>query len=220
MRTLITTSLVVLATTSSWAQDGRWQLGVQAGPGLSWLRGNRLINSSDALLGPAAGLTVQYDLSERFGVRLGAGYQRKGSQVNATFTDVNGNPIATVKLRTALDQVTFPLMATAGFGTTVRLEVGAGGFVGVLLRGRTVPAGGSEFAEQDITDTMERLDAGVSASVGGAFDVGDNLVLRTEVRYDKGLMNISAVPVIDDGSIRTNAVSLLVGCSYRFGKTL
>ena len=86
MRTLITLSLIVLTTTSSWAQDGRWQLGVQAGPGLSWLRGNRLINRSDALFGPAAGLTVQVDLSKRFGVRLGAGYQRKGMREEVTLT--------------------------------------------------------------------------------------------------------------------------------------
>lgn len=44
--------------------------------------------------------------------------------------------------------------------------------------------------------------------------------VSAEVRYDKGLSNISALPVVDDGSIRTNAVCLLLGWSYRLGKAL
>jgi hypothetical protein len=48
--------------------------------------------------------------------------------------------------------------------------------------------------------------------------LSERFALNTEVRYDKGLSNISAPPVVNDGSIRTNAASLLVGCTYRFGK--
>lgn len=220
MRTLITLSLIVLTTTSSWAQDGRWQLGVQAGPGLSWLRGNRLINRSDALFGPAAGLTVQVDLSKRFGVRLGAGYQRKGMREEVTLTDVNGTPVRVVSSRNAMDHLVVPVMAQVSFGDRARLVIAAGPYAGLLMHSRRSFGDERDYPTVDNTNELEPWDLGVSASVGGAFDVSGHIVLRTEVRYDKGLTNISALPVVDDGSIRTHAVSLLVGCSYRFGKAL
>lgn len=62
--------------------------------------------------------------------------------------------------------------------------------------------------------------AGLHAGIGMAFRISERLSLTRGSRYVKGLMNISALPMINDGSIRTHAVSLLVGCSYRFGKAL
>ena len=53
-----------------------------------------------------------------------------------------------------------------------------------------------------------------------AFRLSDRLRLTAETRYDKGLLNISALPVVDDGSIRTGAACLLIGLGYRLGGPL
>lgn len=201
------------------SQTSRYEAGVQAGPTLSWLRGNKALDSTDPLMGPAVGLTFQYNLSSMLGIRLGAGYQQKGSSTDVTFTDVNGTTIGSGTLRNELQYLSIPLMLRFGFGEKFRVSAGAGGYAGVLMSARYTTTG-FDFADQTITDDFENLDIGVCASVSGALALGEHLSLGAEARYDKGLTNISALPVVDDGSVRTNAVFLLLGCSYRFGSAL
>jgi hypothetical protein len=213
-------ALFLLAAQPVNAQTPRFDLGLQVGPGLSWLRGNDVIDGTDALLGPAAGLTFQYDLSEHFGIRLGAGYQRKGMRDEVLFTDVNGTPMGTADVAYTTDFLTFPLMARYAFGQATRFSVGLGPYAGMLLQAKETWSGtGLQGGDVDRTDDLEPWDFGLSASASAAWSLGGNLWINAEVRYDKGLTNISALPLLDDGSIRTNAVSLLVGCSYRFGST-
>lgn len=212
-------ALLLLAAQPVSAQTPRFDLGLQAGPSLSWLRGNDLIDDSDALLGAAAGMTLQYDLSPVFGVRLGVGYQRKGLREEVLFTDVNGTPMGTADLSYTTDHLTFPLMARASFGQGTRFSVGLGPYAGMLLNATERWSGeGLEGGTNDRTDDLEPWDFGISACAGAAWSLGGALWLNAEVRYDKGLTNISALPVVNDGDVRTNALSLLVGCSYRFGK--
>lgn len=214
-------ALALLAGQQVSAQQPRFELGAQVGPGLTSLRGNRSVDQTDALLAPAAGLTLQYDLSERFGIRLGAGYQRKGMRDEVLFTDVNGTPTGTADVSYTTDFLTFPLMARYAFGQATRFSIGLGPYAGMLLQAQERWSGeGLEGGTNERTDDLEPWDFGLSASAGAAWSLGGNLWLNAEVRYDKGLTDISALPVVDDGSIRTNAVSLLVGCSYRFGKAL
>lgn len=200
-------------------QTSRFEVGLQAGPSLSWLRGNKFIDDSGTLLGPAAGLTLQYNFSSHLGLRLGAGYQQKGSSIDVTFTDINVTPLGTGTVRSELQYLNIPLMLRFGFGEKFRVSAGAGAYAGLLISARYVPTG-FDFPDQTVTDNYENLDMGVCASLSGALALGEHMSLSAEARYDKGLTNISALPVVDDGSIRTNAVCLLVGCSYRFGSAL
>ena len=212
--------VLLIAHAPLFAQQPRFELGAQVGPGLTALRGNRSVDQTDALLAPAAGLTFQVDLSEHFGIRLGAGYQRKGVRDEVLFTDVNGTRTGTVDVTYATDFLTFPLMARYAFGQATRFSIGLGPYAGMLLQAKETWSGtGLQGGDVDRTDDLEPWDFGISASGGAAWSLGGNLWINAEVRYDKGLTNISALPVVDDGSIRTNAVSLLVGCSYRFGPT-
>ncbi len=217
MRTPIT-FLLLCSTASLAAQSSRFEVGAQAGASLAWLRGNSVIDGSDALLGPAAGLTLQYDLSPLLGVRIGAAYQRKGMRNEVLFSDMNGAPIGTGSVRTTMDQLVVPLMLRATFGHGPRYSVGVGTYAGFLLGSRVHYKTDSSEGDTDNTDDLEPLDIGLSASAAAAFKLGEQLWLNAEVRYDKGLSNISALPVVNDGSIRTDAVCLLVGCGYRFGK--
>lgn len=201
-------------------QTPHFEAGLQAGPAYSWLTGNKVIDDYAAAWGPAVGLTFQYDLSRMFGLMIGAIHQRKGTIADVQFTDITGNPIGNGEVRSTLDYLLFPLMARATFGNGPRFHAGAGPYAGRLMRARQTWRGeGFREGTTNTTDDFERWDLGISASAGVSFSLAGNLWLTTEVRYDKGLTNISALPVIDDGSIRTNAACLLAGFSYRFGGT-
>lgn len=211
--------LLFVTTSSIRAQSPRFEIGLQAGPSLAWLSGNTVINNWNAKPAYAGGFTLQYDLTPRIGLRIGLGYQQKGTMVDALFTDAEGFPIRTVKIHQNMEYLTIPLMARASFGKKHRIVMGLGGYAGYLMNARYVYKNVPEFSDTQLTSNFLDLDYGLCASVAGAFALSEHLYLNTEVRYDKGLRNISALTVVNDGSIRTNAVSLLVGCSYRFGKT-
>jgi hypothetical protein len=197
----------------------RFELGVHVGPGLGWLRGYNVVDDMDPLLGAAAGINLQYNLSSLLGVRLGAGYQQKGSNMEVEFTDVNGSSIGSGSMRVALDYFRFPLMVCLGFGQRVRISAGVGGYVGMLMSAQQITKG-FDIPQVTITDNFEPLDLGITTSMLVDLPLSERFALNTEVRYDKGLSNISALPVVNDGSIHTNAASLLVGCTYRFGGAL
>lgn len=220
IRAFTSAAAILIGASGVIGQTGRFEAGVHLGAGLGWLRGNRVVDATDALLGPAAEATLHYALSDRFGVRAGLGYQVKGMLVEMTLTDVNGNVLREVKSRNTLDYLMIPLMVQASFGNKARITVGFGPYAGLLLRSQQSFGDEENFPTVENTDDLEQWDLGISASLGGAFPLSEVLSLRTEVRYDKGLTNISAVPVVDDGTIRTNAVCLLVGCGYRFGGKL
>ncbi len=210
--------ILLIITTNVKGQSPGYEVGLHGGPSLGWLGGNKMIDASDQLLGPAAGLTFQYDLTNTFGLRIGVGYQSKGSRADVKFIDIHGNPIFTGISRTDLDYILLPLMVRASFGNGPRFSIGVGPYAGHLMRARHTWSGeGLVGGSEDLTANFERWDLGISASVGASFSLVGDLWLSTELRYDKGLNNIGALPVIDDGSIRTNAVALLVGLIYRFG---
>lgn len=209
----------VVVRSGLMSQISRFEVGLKAGPSLGWLRGNKFIDDTDPLLGPAVGLTLQYNFSSNLGLRLGAGYQQKGSTTDVTFTDINVNPIGRGTVRSELRYLNIPLMLRYGLGGKFRVSAGLGGYAGILMSARETSQG-FDFPDLTVTDDFESLDLGVCASLSGALAVSEKTRLTAEARYDKGLTNISALPVADGGSIRTNAVCLMLGCSFSFGGAL
>ncbi len=216
-RTIVFATVSLLLATGASAQAGQVEVGVQVGPSLSWLRGNRIFDGTDALLGPAAALNVTFGLTDNLGLRTGVGYQRKGMRSVVLFTDVNGNTLSEGDVFWTYDYLVLPLMLRASFGSKVRLLVGLGPYAGYLIKSQLSFTGEGNIPSIETTDDHKAWDLGISASLGGSIPLGDKLSLQAEVRYDKGFTNISALPVVDDGSIRTNAVALLIGCGYLLG---
>lgn len=216
---LIATTIVLLGASETTAQTRRMEAALHIGPTLGWLRGNRIIDGSGVLPGLAASATLDYSFSKHFGIRAGFGYHRKGMSQEVTLTDNHGNVVREVIAFHRLDYLVVPLMARASFGNKARLVVGAGMYGGILMRSEQDRGDEQSFPTTDNTKDMEPWELGVSASLGGAFRLGEQVDLLAEVRYDKGLTNISALPVVDDGSIRTNALCLMVGFGYPFGST-
>ncbi|HRH39809.1 MAG TPA: hypothetical protein PK760_15775, partial [Flavobacteriales bacterium] len=81
------------------SRTSRFEAGLQVGPSFSWLRGNKVIDRTDPLKGPAVGLNVHYNIWTIGGIRLGASYQQKGSSTDVTFTEVNGTAIGSGTVR-------------------------------------------------------------------------------------------------------------------------
>ena len=212
-------TVMLLSVSHASAQKGDLEAGVHLGPSFGWLRGNIMINATDPLLGAAGSVSLYYGLSQRIGVRAAVAYQGKGMFEEITLQDAYGNLLRQVKSRNAMDYLMVPVMAQASFGNKARIQVGVGPYAGMLLRSRRSFGDEVNFPTTDTTNELKQWDMGISASLGGSLPLTDALRFEAMVRYDKGLSNISALPVFGGGTIHTNAVCLLLGCSYRLTRT-
>lgn len=216
-RTIIISALALFLAMNVGAQPSRWEAGVQVGPSLGSLRGNRLIDASEALIGTTGALALEYRITERWSMHGAVGHQRKGCLSTLTLTDLNGTVVRTTRGSHKLDYITIPLLLRASFGERSRLFAGAGVYAGYLIKGtKAIDAWGNP-PYADVTGELTTLDLGLSASLGWSIALGEKLALQAEVRYDHGLSNISDLPVMDDGAIYTRTIAPTLGCSYQFG---
>ena len=201
------------------AQTSRMELAVQAGPGLSWLRGNTFLDGTDAQFNAAYGIGFQYNFNKGIGLRTGVSYQRKGSSAEITLTDINGSTLAKGAALNTLEYLVVPVMVRAGFGQSVRFFANVGPYAGYLLKG-TSRIKDVEGFDDDTTEGLEQWDLGVCAGLGVDMNAGARLQLSAELRQAMGLVNVSKLPLVDDGSILTRGTTLFLGIGYRLGKEL
>ncbi len=107
-----------------------------------------------------------------------------------------------------------PLLLKYSFHRETIFFVNLGVYAGRLLGQYTVF---EEFDyKRDDTHLNNRWDFGLVGGFGGEYPINDYLYWTFDVRYSRGLVNISKVPVIDDGKIQTQAFSVLLGLSVQF----
>ena len=73
---------------------------------------------------------------------------------------------------------------------------------------------------KDVTDNTEndkRIDLGAVLGAGVKSPLNKRYKFIVELRENLGLINVSAVEVANNGSIKTNNLSFLVGISFRPG---
>ena len=54
--------------------------------------------------------------------------------------------------------------------------------------------------------------------IGLAYNTKQNLALSFEVRNNLGLSNISAVEIVNNGTLETNTINFLFGLTYKIGQ--
>jgi hypothetical protein len=97
--------------------------------------------------------------------------------------------------------------------------VNAGPYIGYLIKQTDITEAFGEYSKtkNDNTDNYKRTDLGITTGLGARFPIKNKLFLSIEIRNNFGLTNISSVPVVNDGVIKTNSTNLLFGIEYRFG---
>ena len=209
---------LLFAAAISFGQDHRLELGIEGGPSRVSLRGNAFTEDFyEADFAFSGGLSLQYNLTRHFALRTNLHFDRKGAAADVLFTDNTGATIADSRLRSGFDYVTVPLLMRLSFGDRFKFTANAGPFVGILMmETETADIPGDGPFEFDNTEAYEQVDFGLSAGVGVTRSVGAHFILSAELRNDLGLANVSAYPVVDDGTIKTNSTLLLVGVAYAF----
>jgi len=217
LKIVIIIQIMLIACSTQLFAQGGFDIGVEAGPGLTLIRGSSGFSKFNPTIGFTGGLTLQYNLSKSIAIKTGINFERKNGTNKVVLTDGWGNPIAeNVNPSLSLQYLTIPLMGKLTFGENKRFYVNAGMYFGYFLKGTFVVEPYSNVPENvyDIAGEYNRLDTGLSAGIGKLFPVNESLSIIMEVRNNLGLYDI----INYDKSARLNSTNLLLGVLYKLGK--
>lgn len=210
--------LTVLGTT--YGQTNKFDIGVEGSPSLIFLRGNDIIdNLHKPTIGFSGGLFFQYNFKKVVSLRTNIAFERKGSVLTSQTTDINGNPLGEITTNTNFDYLTLPVLVRATFGKKVQFFVNAGPYFGYLIKQTFISKGDNiPTTTSDNTSLDKRFDTGISSGIGLSVPIKTKFAFSFEVRNNLGLYNVSAVPVVNNGTIKTNSTNFLLGFTYKLGQ--
>ncbi len=149
----------------------------------------------------------EYYLKENLSIKTNLNYERKSFNTQNFGTDEFGFVNNEVEITTNFDYLSFPILVKYEFGNSKKFFVNSGPFLGFLLSTKSKADG---FPDSDSTSLNKKLDLGISFGIGKKFNLNDKNNLNIEIRENLGLINISDVEVIDNGTIKTNSLNLIL----------
>jgi len=193
-----------------FGQKNIFNIGIEGGTNLTFLHKNTISSPSNQRLGFTGGLAVQYNLSERIGIKSGINFERRITTGLIELRDQNGMPEGTIRRNTYFDYMVIPVMGRMTWENKGKFYyVNAGPHVGYLFRQiDNFP----DYITSNNTNLYRNFDIGISAGIGAMFPINQNVYLTTEVRSNLGLRDMIPDP---DQSIKTNSVNLMAGITYR-----
>jgi hypothetical protein len=212
------TLIVLTISLATFAQSKLNLIGFEAGPSFSSLRGNQTIKEyHDPRFGCAGGVTVEVILKNNLSLKSGIGYERKGSSIKLPWINDIGVPVGTVYIKENFDYLGIPVLLRAGFGKESRFFFNVGPSFNFLLKQTEHYDAIDDFPEQnnDNTESFSMFELALSAGIGTVIPVNKKFSFSCELRDNLGLTNIGKEKAADGGGIKTNAVNLLIGVSYK-----
>jgi hypothetical protein len=216
----LTFIVLVLVTIMSSAQTQSIEGEIILRPALTSLRGNDVIEENlDPAFNMSFGMGVNFLLTEKKLINVALLYEKKGGRDEHTvmLRDETNAPIGTAKgkFESNFQYVSIPVQYGFRFGKTINYEAAIGVYAALLLKQESKTEFAQFVDERDETDLYKSFDFGASVSFSAYVPVGESLHLKLGVTDNLGVVNVSDVPVADDGTIKHNSLALVAGINYR-----
>jgi hypothetical protein len=202
---------------NSFAQS-KLKVGFNGGLTYSSFRGNPQIETLDAGVDFLVGVSFEYQLKERLSLVANINYDRKTATDNP-YIEIFPSPddpsfYGRVKIKFKNQFISLPILLKYKFGPRNSLYINGGPFMSYMLKSELW----NDYDEvnSDQTDNYKTLDFGLVFGFGKTFKLKNNTEINVEIRENLGLSNISNVPVVDNGSIKTNSLNLICNYSFNF----
>lgn len=219
-KTIILISILTLWT-SLHSQIGKFEIGIEGGPSLISLRGNKIIKETNiTTIGFSSGVSFQYNFPKLVSIRTNITFERKGFRSDLSVSNAYNEPLGELKYRSNFDYLIIPVLTRFHFGNKIKFFANAGPYFAYLIKQTEIIDSNNESQNSNIDniDRFNRYDFGVSGGLGFRLSIQNNIFMTTEVRHNLGLHNISQLPIINDGKISTNSTNLLLGFAYHIGR--
>ncbi len=218
MKKIILFILLIVIFTFVNAQESKFNLGIEAGPGISTLWGNGVQKgSSNLLLTYSGGLFFQYNNpSNKSSIFTNINYERKGYSVQGTETDEYGNITGISTGKCNLDYLSVPIQMRLTFGNKINFFVNGGPCFNYLFKQNFVVKSThiTKYTYSDISQ-YNRFELGIATGFGLGFVFSEKYLFLFEIRNNFGVYTISKATAINGLSIKNNSTNVLIGLAYK-----
>ena len=196
----------------------QFKLGIDAGPGLTHLRGNEYLNAYyHSTFGYASGLSVQVRVPKSIvSFKGNVLVEHKGAESEDLYSfDELGNITNSSRNKIHLTYIVFPAMVRVNTNKPLSFFINAGAYAALLLKEEDV-LGAIDTVPQitvDNTDGDNKTDGGFCAGMGFTFPVQEKFTASFEVRDNIGVYDINNTPRTKGGIVQTNSINFLAGIS-------
>lgn len=216
MKKLVCALLIVTFFVTKSSAQSNVRIGFNGGLTYSGFRGNTQIETLDAGLDFMAGVSFEYQIKDKLSLVANLNYERK-TATDKPYIEIIENPddpsfYGRVKIKFQNQFISLPILLKYKFGPNNSLYLNGGPFLSYLLKSEL--SNDYDNVTSDETDNFKTLDFGLSFGFGKTFKLKNGNGISVEIRENLGLTNISDVPIVDNGSIKTSSLSLI--CNYSF----
>ncbi len=194
-----------------FGQSNKYDIQVEGGPSMISLYG--LVNGigeKPTLSGFTGGMYLNYNINNRFSIKSGIVYERKGFRDSFSSTTNVGLFAGTFESGNNLDYLIVPLLIRANYGKKLRLFLNGGPYVGYLANQQNfLQAPNSPKITSSGTLTDKKIDLGVSAGIGFAFPINELFSITFEARN-----NLALISLLDGGKIKNKSTNFILGFTY------
>ena len=212
--------IFLLFSISAFSQQNKWDVGIVGGPGITALAMNYAYKP-DPNIGFYTGLSGQYNFNEHFAIHTELAFDRKGTKVDLTFSDRNGNETGTGKQINQFNYLTLPILFRASIGNKVKYFLQAGPYLSYLLNETSKYSSSIDNPRYNLkingTSHTTPMDFGISAGLGALIPVKEKFAISCELRGNYGLVDLYNRHSSNVNELN-ESLNFLVGVTYRLGK--
>ncbi|GAB4160271.1 MAG: hypothetical protein Tsb0033_15960 [Winogradskyella sp.] len=185
-----------------------FNIGIVSGINSSTIRGFEYEDDYSSKPSLNLGFSLEYGLTNSLSTLIHLQYDVKAVDRTISFLDLSQGTYNDVTNTTKYNYLTIPLLIRYKIGKgNLKGFVNIGGFISFL---QSVSYEGEELNMRN----YEKQEFGLVGGVGLLYKLNNKLNITLEGRDSYGLTNISAIPVdYNDGEIKTNTISILLGFS-------
>lgn len=209
MKSLSLTALLFFSILIVFGQDSNILVGVDAGPSITTLRNEDNMDLKSKV-GYAAGISFEYLLNEKLGIKSGLLFEKKGARDEITRIDGEGIPTETIDIDNQYNYLILPLLFAYHTPGDISFYANAGPYFGFLLSNMVYyeETDTSPGKKEDFTSETNSIDVGLSIGIGTNITLSDKLLLGFDIKNNLGLTKTI-------GSSKTNSLGLLIGLKYK-----
>jgi hypothetical protein len=197
----------------SIAQE-KTKFGINTGITYSDIRGNEIANKNKYAFDFLIGTSVEIPINQKFAFLTGLNFERKSFTGEVPLdripfdsfdpvVDQVVNQEANIKIRATMSYLNIPLNIKYYIGKQNSFFVNGGIYTAIFINSKT-DFGGNEKG------VFNALDFGINLGIGKKIKLNEKVNLNIEFKNNYGLVNISKLPVYNNGTVKVNSYNLLL----------
>jgi len=208
---------VIILCSKAFGQNSKVSIGIVLSPPFMRLSGDQVSSSNETQYNYSAGLSADYTFNSLVSLKTVLFYEKK--LINNVIYGIGENnmPIEIGNIAFNYDYLILPILGSFSSEGKITLHFDAGPYFGYLLNQKTIFSSINNISNPMVegAGVRKKFDFGITLASGLSFPISTRFIFDLGLQANFGLINISENQVVDNGSVKTNTVGLIVGLKYK-----